>query len=108
MDYLYNPESFNKSDFEYFTKIAKSKKDKINYLLNLKGLYENRKKYNTEERCIYIDVASYRNFADYEFNGIKTVPIKNVQHLYDIDKLKLNRLLIVTGRDIKLQFEEEI
>lgn len=108
MDFLYTKELYNKHSFAYFTKIIKSKNEKINYLLNLERLYKARKKYTVEERCIYIDIASYRNFADYLFKKEISVPIVNVQHLYDINKLKSNRLLTVNGRNIELNLEEEI
>lgn len=108
VEFLYTKEFYNKHSFDYFTKIVKSKNEKINYLINLEGFYKDRKKYTIEERCIYIDIASYRNFADYLFKREISVPIINVQHLYDIDKLKSNRLLTVNGRNIELKFEEEI
>lgn len=108
MDFLYTKEFTKKYDFPYMAKIAKSKNEKINFLLNLEGLYNARKKYSNSERCIYVDIASYRNFADYLFKKEISVPIVNIQHLYDIDKLKHNRLITVIGREIKLNLEEEI
>lgn len=106
MQFLYSKELRNKKDYWYFSSIIKSKSDKLNYLLNLEDWYNC--KYTTIERCIYLDLASYRNYADYEFKKEISVPIRNVQHLYDINKLKSNRLLIVNGRDIDLLFEKEI
>lgn len=105
MQFLYTKELRNKKDCWYFSSIIKSKSDNMNYLLNLEDWYNC--KYTMTERCIYLDLASYRNYADYEFKDEISVPIRNIQHLYDINKLKSNRLLTVNGRDIDLIFEKE-
>ena len=108
MEFLHTKELHNKKDCWYFSSINKARGDNNSFILNLEGWYKSRNKYTVSERCIYLDLASNRNYADYEFKNEISVPIKNVQHLYDITKLKSNRLLIVNGRDIDLIFEKEI
>lgn len=107
MEYIATGELHNKKNFGYFNSILKSPAVKNNYILDLKSWYNARNKYTLEERCIYLDLASHRNYADYEFKNEISVPIRNVQHLYDIEKLKSNRLITVNRRDIDLLFEKE-
>lgn len=45
------------------------------------------------EKCIYLHVATKRNWMDYELYGVGTVPIFIVKELYNTEKIKSNPLI---------------
>ena len=45
------------------------------------------------EKCIYLHLASKRNWMDYEEYGTTSVPLYIVEEIYNIDKIRNNPLI---------------
>ena len=76
------------------------------YLLNPKGIFKNKLQVSFEDMVMYIHVASLRNYLDYEWQGVKTLPLRYTE----IDRIDLeeNPLLEIDDQDnIKFYYEEE-
>jgi hypothetical protein len=77
------------------------------FLLNPEGLLENTHSHTNSEVFIYLELASMRNFMDFHFRDEAGVPIYYIENEYeDLGKLKLNTLLDVNDKVVRLKYEE--
>jgi hypothetical protein len=81
--------------------------DKNNFLLNIDQLIRNEDKATDEERYVYLDLASRRDYFTY-LNTKGTVSFLPIwKSPYEVDKLKLNRLLSLESNNIYFIYEGE-
>jgi hypothetical protein len=73
------------------------------FMLNPKGLLENKHAFTYKEIAQYIALASYRNYSDYIITGDKTLSL--LKSPVSQQKLTGNRLLQI-DKKIKFLFEE--
>ncbi len=75
------------------------------FLLNPKELFKNKLQASLEQMVQYIELAGYRNYLDYKWQGVKTLPRRYTEiTLKDIED---NPLLELDEKDnIKLYYEE--
>lgn len=99
--FFHNKAYLTKKDF-FIQNILNSKHEKCNYILNIKALLEATVSKN--KKCVYLDLASQRNYIDYLLEKNKNVPIMYASK-YDLEILKTNPLIIVEDNYIKLKFE---
>jgi len=93
---------------EFARKIVGSKEDKSSYLLNIDGLIRNDERASLVEQYIYLDLASMRDaFSLYNSKGRKRYLQEwEVANDYDIKKLEINKLLIISDKKIYFIYEE--
>jgi len=46
------------------------------FLLNPKELFKNKLQVTLEQMVAYMELASYRNYLDYKWQGVKTLPFR--------------------------------
>jgi len=83
---------------------------KDSYILNLEGFLGNSLKATKVEQYVYLDLLSRRNtFTYYNTQGSVTyLTAWKAEKMYDIDKLKANRLLNFDENNIYFVYEQEI
>jgi hypothetical protein len=94
---------------KWATQIYNSGESKSSYILNLEGFLRNRLRGSKEELFVYLELLSQRNSFDY-YNTkgrVSYLPIWKVSELYDINKLKANRLLEIDEHNIHFIYEIE-
>jgi len=101
---MYNFMQANK----FANNIAKSKEIKSSYLLFIDELIKNDAKATLTEQYIYLDLASKRDaFALFNSKGrIRYLHYWEVEDEYDIKKLEINKLLILSDKKIYFIYEE--
>ena len=99
--FFYNKTYLTTKDF-FIRNILHSTAEKCNYILNVGDLLNAN--INNTYKCIYLDLASQRNYIDYIFKNKKDVPIEYIDK-YNINNLRNNPLLLVTDKYIELKFE---
>ena len=78
---------------------------KDSYIINPHRLITNELNATKEDLYIYLDLASRRNY--YEFKCLKNNRLKDYYIKdYDIDKLKMNSLLLLKNNEIYFKYEE--
>ena len=83
------------------------KSDKNNYLLDIDQLIINETNATEMERYVYLDLASKRDYFTY-MNTKGTVTFLPLwKNTYEVDKLKLNRLLNIESNNIFFIYEGE-
>jgi len=75
------------------------------FLLNPKELFKNKLQVTLEQMVAYMELASYRNYLDYKWQGVKTLPFRYTEITRrDIED---NPLLALDEKDnIKFYYEE--
>lgn len=84
---------------------------KNSYILNIQELINNDLNATIDEQFVYLDLASKRDiFTYYNTKGRAIfLPYWKVSDIYtDIDRLKLNRLLMINENNIEFIYEGEI
>ena len=83
---------------------------KDSYILNLEGFLDNKLKGTKVEQLVYLDLLSLRStFTYYNTKGKSTfLPVWKAEKMYDIEKLKANRLLKLDENNIYFVYEQEI
>lgn len=110
LEYFYNIYlSNNFSEYLEKNKFAREiyfEQSKMSFLLNIKDLLENSLNATKEEQYVYLDLASRRSLFNY-FNTNKKVDYLQKWKVidYDLDKLKLNRLLLLDDNNIYFIYE---
>ena len=76
------------------------------FLLNPKELFKNKAQVTLEQMVAYMELASYRNYLDYKWQGVKTLPLRYTEITRrDIED---NPLLELDEQDnIKFYYEEK-
>lgn len=76
------------------------------FLLNPKALFKNKLQVTLEQMVAYMELASYRNYLDYKWQGVRTLPYRYTEITYqDIED---NPLLELDEQDnIKFYYEEK-
>jgi len=76
------------------------------FLLNPKELFKNKLQVTLEQMVTYMELASYRNYLDYKWQGVKTLPHRYTEITHqDIED---NPLLELDEQDnIKFYYEEK-
>jgi len=76
------------------------------FLLNPKELFKNKLQVTLEQMVAYMELASYRNYLDYKWQGVKTLPHRYTEITHqDIED---NPLLELDEQDnIKFYYEEK-
>jgi len=82
-------------------------KNRNSFLLNPEELLDNTRSYTNSELFIYLELAAKRNFMDFHLRQEKGIPIYYIEDEYDLTKLKMNSLLDVTDKVVRLKYEEE-
>ena len=67
------------------------------YLLNPREIFKNKLQVNLDDMALYIELASLRNYLDYKWYGVKSLPLKYTE--IDRKLLDENPLLEVDGQD---------
>ena len=67
------------------------------YLLNPREIFKNKLQVNLDDMALYIELASLRNYLDYKWYGVKSLPLKYTE--IDLAVLKENPLLEIDGQD---------
>ena len=67
------------------------------YLLNPREIFKNKLQVNFNHMALYIELASLRNYLDYKWYGVKSLPLKYTE--IDLAVLKENPLLEIDGQD---------
>lgn len=88
----------------FMVKILKSKSPRYSFLNNPRGLIVNELQGTKSEQFIYLDLASKRGLYEFRAEGRLSLPIKFCN--YDLNKLKLNRLLLIKDGSIHFVYEE--
>ena len=89
--------------------VAESKGNAHNYIQNIPELVIAAKAATRSELLVYLDLASKRSY----FNFVNTkgkmnyLPIWKIDNEYDIEALKMNRLLTFDDKNIYLLYEQE-
>ena len=89
--------------------VAESKGNAHNYIQNIPELVIAAKAATKSELLVYLDLASKRSY----FNFVNTkgkmnyLPIWKIDNEYDIEALKMNRLLTFDDKNIYLLYEQE-
>ena len=88
--------------------IVGSDEYKSSYLLNIDGLIMNNERATLTEQYIYLDLASMRDvFSLYNSKGRKRYLQEwEIADDYDIKKLEINKLLIISDKKIYFIYEE--
>jgi len=75
------------------------------FLLNPKDLFRNKLQVNFEDMITYIELASLRNYLDYEWQGTKTLPLRYTE--IERTEIEDHPLLGLDDQDnIKFYYEE--
>ena len=76
------------------------------YLLNPREIFKNKLQVTFNNMALYIELASLRNYLDYKWYGVKSLPLKYTE--IDRKLLEENPLLEVDGQDnITFYYEEK-
>jgi hypothetical protein len=76
------------------------------FLLNPKEIFKNRLQVSLEDMATYIELASLRNYLDYEWYSKTTLPLRYTEITYQ--EIKDNPLLDLDEQDnIKFYYEDE-
>ena len=76
------------------------------YLLNPREIFKNKLQVTLDDMALYIELASLRNYLDYKWYGVKSLPLKYTE--IDRKLLDENPLLEVDGQDnITFYYEEK-
>ncbi len=76
------------------------------YLLNPREIFKNKLQVTLDDMALYIELASLRNYLDYKWYGVKSLPLKYTE--IDRKLLEENPLLEVDGQDnITFYYEEK-
>ena len=76
------------------------------YLLNPREIFKNKLQVNLDDMALYIELASLRNYLDYKWYGVKSLPLKYTE--IDRASLEANPLLSIDGQDnITFYYEEK-
>lgn len=76
------------------------------YLLNPREIFKNKLQVNLDDMALYIELASLRNYLDYKWYGVKSLPLKYTE--IDRAVLKETPLLEIDGQDnITFYYEEK-
>ena len=67
------------------------------YLLNPREIFKNKLQVTFNNMALYIELASRRNYLDYKWYGVKSLPLKYTE--IDLAVLKENPLLEIDGQD---------
>ncbi len=67
------------------------------YLLNPREIFKNKLQVSFEEMALYIELASLRNYLDYKWYGVHTLPLKYTE--IDRKTIENNTLLSIDGQD---------
>ena len=67
------------------------------YLLNPREIFKNKLQVNLDDMALYIELASLRNYLDYKWYGVKSLPLKYTE--IDRAVLRENPLLEIDGQD---------
>lgn len=90
--------------------IQATSEDKNSYILNIQGFIENALNGTKDEQFVYLDLASKRDLFTYHNTRgkITFLPYWRVSNQYtDIDRLKINRLLMIDENNIYFNYEGE-
>jgi hypothetical protein len=114
LDYFANVYVLQGTMYNFLTKnvwasnIFRNESPKDSYILNLNDLIRNDLQATKEEQYVYLDLVSRRDIFTY-FNTkgkVNFLPYWKVEDTYtDIDRLKLNRLLIINENNIYFIYE---
>ena len=108
--YVLQGEMYNYMQANKFARdIVNAKEDKSSYMLNILDLIKNDEKATLTEQYIYIDLASKRDtFSLYNSKGRKRyLHFWEVADDYNIKKLEINKLLIISDKKIYFIYEGE-
>jgi len=88
--------------------IVNTKGIKLSYILNIDSLITNNEHATITEQYVYIDLASRRDaFSLFNSKGrIRYLHEWEVADDYDIEKLKINKLLMISDKKIYFIYEE--
>jgi len=75
------------------------------YILDEQKFIDNESKATIDEQCVALHIASKRNYLMCKLIGESGVYYPLIQDIYDLDKLKLNRLLTIENNKIYLKHE---
>ena len=76
------------------------------YLLNPREIFKNKLQVTLDDMALYIELASLRNYLDYKWYGVNSLPLKYTK--IDRKLLEENPLLEVDGQDnITFYYEEK-
>ena len=76
------------------------------YLLNPREIFKNKLQVTLDDMALYIELASLRNYLDYKWYGVNSLPLKYAK--IDRKLLDENPLLEVDGQDnITFYYEEK-
>lgn len=67
------------------------------YLLNPREIFKNKLQVNFNHMALYIELASLRNYLDYKWYGVNSLPLKYTE--IDRASLEANPLLSIDGQD---------
>lgn len=67
------------------------------YLLNPREIFKNKLQVNLDDMALYIELASRRNYLDYKWYGVKSLPLKYTE--IDRTAIEDNPLLSIDGQD---------
>lgn len=57
-----------------------------------------------QQKCVYLHIATRRNWMDYKEKGTISVPLYVVEDMYNIDTLRTNPLLTINDDSIDLKY----
>jgi hypothetical protein len=82
---------------------------KDSYIMNVEGFIDNNLKATKVEQFVYLDLLSKRNvFTFYNTRGKVTyLTAWKAETMYDLEKLKANRLLNIDENNIYFVYEQE-
>jgi len=76
------------------------------YLINPREIFKNTAQVTFNNMALYIELASLRNYLDYKWYGVKTLPLKYTE--IDRAAIEDNPLLSIDGQDnITFYYEEK-
>ena len=76
------------------------------YLLNPREIFKNKLQVTLDDMALYIELASLRNYLDYKWYGVNSLPLKYTK--IDRASLEANPLLSIDGQDnITFYYEEK-
>lgn len=83
---------------------------KDSFILNIDGFINNNLRATKMEQYVYLDLLSKRSiFTYYNTKGKATyIAVWKAEKMYDIEKLKANRLLNIEENNIYFVYEQEI
>ena len=90
--------------------LTKKNSCKQSFMINVEGFLENYMNATDDEMFIYLDLVSKRDYFTY-LNTKKKVdylPIWKVENIYEIKKLKTNRLLYISDTNIYFVYEGDL